>query len=154
LHDSIQEIFLDIYQRRGKQHIPISNLKAYLFTALKNRIWKTQIQQRKTEVKEIDDSMFSEFRLDYGFQEQMINIEISKAVQLRLQNAIVSLSPGQKEIIYLKFEEELGYPEIAEILSITIESARKQLYRALLSLRHSLDSKTFAALFFLFRKKI
>jgi len=40
------------------------------------------------------------------------------------------------------------------LMNITIESARKQLYRALLSLRHVLDNEVFLTLFSYFRKKV
>ncbi len=152
--DALQEIFLDLYLKRDKAHIPVSNLKAYLFTSLKNTIRKKQIRNKRFENKEVNDKLLGEFNIEYSFQDQLINIEISEEKQTRLQKAIITLSPGQKEIIYLKFEQGLEYPEIAQLMSITIESARKQLYRALLSLRHVLDNEVFLTLFTYFRKKV
>jgi len=154
LHDAIQEIFMDIYQKRGKQHITIDNLKAYLFIALKNAILKKILQNRVYDDEVGEDHHHNEFNIEYSFQDELINREISEEKRLRLQQAIVTLSPGQKEIIYLKFEEELGYTEIARLMSITIESARKQLYRALLSLRQVLDNESFLILFSILRKKM
>jgi RNA polymerase sigma factor (sigma-70 family) len=154
VNDALQEIFLDLYLKRNKTHVPISSPKAYLFTALKNTILKKQIQNRKYTNKEIDFSVMSEFNIEYSFQDQLINAEISKEKSARLQQAIVTLSPGQKEIIYLKFEQELEYSEIAQLMNITIESARKQLYRALVSLREVIDNELFLTLFYFFRKKI
>lgn len=152
--DALQEIFLDLYLKRNKSHIPVSNLKAYLFTSLKNTIRKKQIRNKRFENKEVNDKLLGEFNIEYSFQDQLITMEISEEKQARLQKAITTLSPGQKEIIYLKFEQGLEYPEIAQLMSITIESARKQLYRALLSLRHVLDNEVFLTLFTYFRKKI
>jgi len=152
LHDAIQEIFIDIYQKRSKLHIPISNLKAYLFIALKNNILKKLEQKRKFDTNEVDDNMLGEFNIEYSFQEQLIKNEISDELHSNLQHAILKLSPGQKEIVYLKFEEGLGYSEIAELMNISIESARKQLYGALQSLRQLLDNKSFTILLSIFRK--
>ncbi len=154
IHDAIQEIFIDLYQKRGKKHIPISNLKAYLLIALKNAALKKILQNRIYDDKEADDHLFDEFNIEYSFQDQLINREISEEKHQRLQKAIVTLSAKQKEIIYLKFEEGLQYPEIASLMNITVESARKQLYRALLSLRQILDNETFLVLFSILRKKI
>lgn len=153
LHDAIQEVFLDLYQKRSNSHIPVYNPKAYLFVALKNSILKKILQTRKFEDKEVDDSTLGEFNIEYSFQEQLINHEISETKRLHLQQAILALSLGQKEIIYLKFEENLGYKEIADLMNISIESARKQLYRALLSLREILDKEAFYTLFSIFIKK-
>lgn len=152
VNDALQEIFLDLYLKRNKTQI--SSPKAYLFTALKNTILKKQIQNRKFSSKEIDFSTMSEFNIEYSFQDQIINAEISKEKSALLQQAIVTLSPGQKEIIYLKFEQELEYSEIAQLMNITIESARKQLYRALVSLREVIDNELFLTLFYFFRKKV
>ncbi len=150
LHDALQEVFMDLYQKRNKLHTPITNLKAYLFIALKNNLVKKLLQYRKFEDKVIDDSVMGEFNIEYSFFDQQIICEISEEKRLRLQRAIVSLSPGQKEIIYLKFEEELGYKEIAILMDITVESARKQVYRALVALRETLDNNCFNVFFSFF----
>jgi len=154
IHDAVQDIFMDLYQKRSKKHIPICNLKAYLFIALKNAILKKILQYRIFDDKVVDDHLLDEFNIEYSFQDQLISREISEEKRQRLQNAIVTLSPKQKEIIYLKFEEELEYTEIARLMKITVESARKQLYRALLSLRQIIDNETFIILLSILRKKV
>jgi RNA polymerase sigma factor (sigma-70 family) len=153
VQDSVQGIFIDLYQKRVKKHFPIRNLKAYLFIALKNSILQKILQNRIYNDKVADNYQLNEFNIEYSFQDQMINLEISKEKHLRLQNAIVKLPSKQKEIIYLKFEEELEYTVIARLMKITVESARKQLYRALLSLRQILDNQTFLILLSILRKK-
>jgi len=154
LNDAVQEIFMDLYQKRSKKHIPISNLKSYLFIALKNTILKKILQNRIDVDKVVDDNLLGEFNIEYSFQDQLINREISEEKRQLLQNAIITLSSKQKEIIYLKFEEEMEYTEIARLMKITVESARKQLYRTLLSLRQILDNETFLILFLVLRKKV
>jgi RNA polymerase sigma factor (sigma-70 family) len=153
LRDSVQEIFLDLYQKRGKHVAPIHKIKPYLMIALKNSILKKLHQGRKFEDLKVDDHLMGEFYVEYSFQDQLISRETSDHTKLRLQQAISTLSSRQKEIIYLKFEEELGYREIALMMNITVESARKQLYRALFSLKETLDSEVFHLLFCIFLKK-
>jgi RNA polymerase sigma factor (sigma-70 family) len=152
LSDSVQEIFLDLYQKRGKHFAPIHKIKPYLMIALKNSILKKLLQGRKFEDMEVDDRLIGEFHIEYSFQDQLISHETSDHTKRRLQQAISTLSPRQKEIIYLKFEEELGYQEIAVIMDISVESTRKQLYRALFSLRKTLDKEEFYLLFCIFSK--
>jgi RNA polymerase sigma factor (sigma-70 family) len=48
---------------------------------------------------------------------------------------INTLPPRQKEIIFLRFYEGLSYDEIADIMSISINSAYKLLYKALENLQ-------------------
>jgi len=153
LLDSIQDVFAEMYERRGKPNNNISNPKAYLFIALRNSIIKKLVRLQKYKTEEIEDGKREEFRTDFNFQDQMISSETSQEKRLLLQEAILKLSPGQKEIIFLKFEEGLGYNDISKVMDITVESARKQLYRALVSLRHILDKETIFNFFYTLTKK-
>lgn len=155
VHDSIQEIFIDLFEKRNKLGVNIQNLKPYLFIALRNSLIKKITKIRKYEMLEITDNQDNiPFYIEYSFQEQLIEKEISIEVNDKLHAAINSLPARQKEIIYLKFEEELSYEQISEIMTISIESARKLLYRALLSLREKVHPKMFIALFLIFQKRI
>ncbi len=151
--DSVQDVFIEMYEKRGKSHPDIMNPKAYLFIALKSSIFKKLKRLQKTGEKERNSELPVEFRAEYSFQDQLISQEITEEVRRHLRNAIENLSVGQKEIIYLKFEEGLGYVEIARIMEITVESARKQLYRALTALRNTMDPKVLFNLFSVFLKK-
>jgi RNA polymerase sigma factor (sigma-70 family) len=154
LYDSVQEVFMDIYQKRGKPHISIGNLKSYLFISLRNSILKKMMHDRKFDAVEQEVKKTGEFQVEYSFEDQWISNEISEGTRNKLQQAVQNLSPGQKEIIYLKFEEGLGYPEISEMLGITQESARKQLYRAMLSLRHIIGNEHVLIFYTLFLKNV
>lgn len=154
VRDALQEVFTDLYLKRDHIHIEIENLKGYLFTALKNNLLKKILKQKKFGFDDIDTIKAElHFENEYSFQDQLIEMEISIETRQKLRHAIENLSSKQKEIIFLKFEEEMDYPEIAKILNITVESARKQLYRALKSLRELLDPKTLQLFFAFFRKK-
>lgn len=154
VQDALQEVFIDLYLKRDKVNIEIDNLKGYLFIALKNNLLKKILKRKRTGFEDIDTLQPElHFEVEYSFQEQLIRLEISEETKQKLTDAINTLSPKQKEIIFLKFEEELDYPEIAKMLSITVESARKQLYRALKSLRNLIDPKMLQIFFFIFSKK-
>ncbi|MGV8096825.1 MAG: RNA polymerase sigma factor [Mangrovibacterium sp.] len=154
VRDALQEVFTDLYLKRDHVHIEIENLKGYLFTALKNNLLKKILNKKRFGFDDIDAVRPElRFEIEYSFQDQLIQMEISRETKQKLHHAIESLSSKQKEIIFLKFEEELDYPEIAKILNITVESARKQLYRALKSLRELLDSKSIQLFLHFFTKK-
>lgn len=148
VHDCLQEVFIDLFLKRQKINVRIENLKSYLFVALRNCLIKKIKQNKKFESLEKDRfSEEIEFNIEYSFQDKLIELEISNEIKQKLHNAIVNLPDRQKEIIYLKFEEGLDYKEISTILKISVESARKLLYRALLSLREVIDKKVIHLLF-------
>lgn len=143
VHDCLQEIFIDLFLKRTKLNVDIKNLKAYLFIALRNCLVKKITKNKKFEFTDFKDNKFEfNFDIEYSWQEKIIEEENSNRIKEILQKAIKKLPPKQKEIIYLKFEEELKYTEISEIMGISIDSARKLLYRALLSLRSDVLSDT------------
>lgn len=143
VHDCLQEIFIDLFLKRTKLNVEIKNLKAYLFIALRNCLIKKIKTNKKFEFTDFKDNKFElNFNIVYNWQEKIIEEENSSKIKEILQKAIKNLPPKQKEIIYLKFEEELKYTEISEIMCISIDSAHKLLYRALLSLRSDIHSET------------
>lgn len=136
IRDCIQEIFIDLFLKRSRISVKIENLKPYLFVALRNCIGKkvTRISKFNSLSSSLDQNDQG-FNIEYSFQDKIIEIEVSNEIKEKLHAAINKLPERQKEIIYLKFEEEMDYNEIAYILKISVESARKLLYRSLLSLR-------------------
>jgi RNA polymerase sigma-70 factor (ECF subfamily) len=56
----------------------------------------------------------------------------------RLAAALVELAPLDREVISLRFEEELALPELAQRLGVPLPTAKARLYRALARLRERL----------------
>ncbi|MDO5974045.1 RNA polymerase sigma factor [Flavivirga jejuensis] len=153
VHDSLQEIFIDLFLRRKKNRVTIKNLKSYLFVSLRNSLIKKMTNSRKFESLIDKKNTEINFNVEYSHQVNLINNEISKEVSEKLGKGITLLPSKQKEIIYLKFEEGMDYSEISNIMKISVESARKLMYRALLSLRKTLDPELFNIFILIFFKK-
>lgn len=153
VRDCIQEIFVDLFLKRKKVSREIDNLKSYLFVSLRNCVLKKAEKTMKLESVGGYEENGETFYTEYNFLDKYIELEISRELKEKLQLNIKNLPSRQKEIIYLRFEEEMDYPEIARILKISVESARKLLYRALLTLRKTVDPSVAQTLFFFFFKK-
>jgi RNA polymerase sigma factor (sigma-70 family) len=52
-----------------------------------------------------------------------------------LLEALSKLSPRQKEVVYLKFYENLSYHEITELTSLNYQSVRNYIHQAIQALR-------------------
>jgi RNA polymerase sigma factor (sigma-70 family) len=138
VNDCIQEVFIDLYQKKKKTGVKIKKIKPYLFVAIRNGIVKQLTKEEKRKSVSIDDISIA-FNVEYSDEQKQISKETSSEIIEKLEKAVVNLPAKQKEIVYLKFEEGLDYDDIADIMNITVESARKSMYRALLSLRKLLD---------------
>src|SRR5690554_5203840 len=154
VRDCIQEIFVSLFLKRKRKSRKIINLKSYLFVSLRNCIAKKSKTPGKLKsIDAVEDENSELFHTEYLFQHQNFGFELPDELLKKLQQNINNLPSRQKEIIYLKFEEEMEYPEIAFILNISVESARKLLYRALVTLRKTIDPKFAQTLLLIYFKK-
>lgn len=130
VEDSIQELFLTLYTK--KEHLSdTDHLELYLLKALKLTIYgKMRKEKRMAFRKENDDSFHLEFLIETDESE---TIEQEK-IDLILRS-LKELSPLSREIIYLKFYSDLTYQEIGKLLGMKPDSAKKQVYRIVSSLR-------------------
>ena len=83
------------------------------------------------------------FDPEYSVESIMIEKEEENELKLKISAALNQLPSKQKEALYLRYNESLDYPEVAKLLEISVESARKQVYRALKTLRETHDVNTF-----------
>lgn len=129
--DAIQDTFFKLYITREKlQHV--DNITAYLFMTFKHRLIDLKRIERKDEnIESVSDS----FTIHVTVLEDIIDLENSEIVKKKVASLLNSLTVNQREIVYLKFMTGLQHREIAEVLSINEESARKLLYRAMEKMR-------------------
>ena len=149
--DCIHDLFLDLHKYRG-QLGATDSIRFYLFRALRRVIHK---QKLKNSLLNLNQNMEKALRSQASaFEETLIHSEIQQENLDLLQNAIRQLTKVQQRALFLKFEQNLSYPEIASLLNISVESARTNMYRALKSLRKSLSKNRISLnLFFHFRPK-
>ncbi len=72
--------------------------------------------------------------------DNLIETEIANIVKEKIKKLLESITPNQREVVYLKYVVGLQHSEIAEILGIHEESARKLLYRAMEKLRNKISN--------------
>ena len=148
--DALQEVFMDLYLRRNKLNLDYEKLKYYLLLALKRSLIKKMEAGRKL-IHKFNESI--DFQPDYSIEFQIIEHEKDEEIRFRVLHALNQLPAKQKEAIYLRYNESLDYPEVAKILHITVESVRKQVYRALKTVKEIIDNQSITILFSIFLKK-
>lgn len=136
IKDCIQEVFFTLI-KNGSNLGPTNNIRFYLLKALKNKIIRELNSKHPTE-------MLNDFQGDFDskfvFESDLEQIEIVKERGEELRQALKGLSSKQREIIYLRYECNLGYSAICEIMQIQIEYARKLTYRAIVKLKKIIQS--------------
>jgi RNA polymerase sigma-70 factor, ECF subfamily len=112
-----------------------SNLKAWLFTILRN-VWLNQVRKRRF------GPQFVEIADCHGIADAIVqsskdahDIYVSKMETTRVRGAIQELPIEFREIIVLREYEELSYREIASVLGCPAGTVMSRLARARTKLR-------------------
>jgi RNA polymerase sigma factor (sigma-70 family) len=126
IEDAVHDLFIKLWTNRATLGTPLS-VKNYLYKALRSILFrKLAARSRFTEMSDGDPLGF-----EVSFDQLVIANEEEQALQTKIKAAIGTLPPRQQEIVYLRFYESFGYPEIADIMDITVASTYKLLYKAL-----------------------
>jgi RNA polymerase sigma factor (sigma-70 family) len=128
LEDCIQELFIELWQSTSR--LPVKSVRAYLLKSLKYKILKT-FRRRRTLLPITDgQGVFVWSHEDY-----LIAGEESALNNKKVLSALGRLSNRQKEIVYLKYFQNLSYEEISDVMNINYQVARNLLYQAIKSLK-------------------
>lgn len=135
--DSIQEVFLWLAQNYAKVD-RIQHFEAYLFQSVRRNV----LSRLKAETTSgINHYRFSQHAANFeenifpSAEYTTIEKEISDESKEKILIAIEQLPDYLKEIIYLRFYQEMPYKEIGKILSISEQVARNYALRAIKRLR-------------------
>ncbi|AWW28770.1 RNA polymerase sigma-70 factor [Echinicola strongylocentroti] len=130
--DFVQEIFLDLWNRREK--LQIKNLYAYLYQASKYRLMD---HIRKLEQQEHFIDEFNHILVDSPIEDLLHY----KELDARIKECLEALSPKCKRIFYLSRYDHLSNQEIAQQLKISKSTVENQINKALNHLRNSPEVK-------------
>lgn len=130
--DCIHDLFVYIWNFRERVSVPDST-KAYLMVSLRRRLFDkgSKIDTLTTGLENVDQPGI----LTEGAEEKWIQREQDAARQQQLDKAMNTLSERQREIIFMKYYQQMDYEEIGRIMDLNYQSARNLVTRALTALR-------------------
>jgi RNA polymerase sigma factor (sigma-70 family) len=129
VEDAIHDIFIDIYDRKDNFE-RIRNMKYYLFSALRYRIYFLQKDRYLFDLENCDE-LFESDTPEKKYLEQ----EEANAQQQFVDRMLSHLNPHQREVIHLRLIEKLSFDQIAEIIKINPQSVQNLFGRAIAKLR-------------------
>lgn len=130
----VQDVFVRIWHNRAKLN-PDSNIKAYLYKAIKNQTLQ-HLRHLKIEIR--TEYMHNPGNPHNNPEKPLEEQQIAKAVY----EAIAELPPHRRLIFTLSKYDHYTYAEIAEIQNISIKTVETQMGRALRFLRKRLAHLT------------
>ncbi|WP_138991082.1 RNA polymerase sigma factor [Larkinella sp. C7] len=147
LKDCIQELFIEIWNRKLTLSSP-DNVKAYLFSSLRRKIYreahKLPLFHHESADAE-DGGLHVEFSPEWWLIE-----EESLAERTRKMGYLLNLLPKrQREVIYLKYYQELSRDEIAQVMAISPQTVSNLIQLAFMNLRDRIKTVSISLFAFL-----
>lgn len=138
ISETVQDLFVKLWKNRKTiRHTP--SVKNYLYKSYRRLLVEKLHFSARVIAFPITEEII-QFNFELGHDQILMRKERQAELQIALEKALSQMSNRQREIIYLKFYEDMSYDEIAELLGITVKGTYKLLYRALDSLRDNLGN--------------
>jgi len=128
--DAFQQTWLRVAERIGR-YDAARPFGPWLFAVARNLALDHLRRRRPESLEEIDEP---------AAPRDSDPLDRAAAGQRRagLAEAVAGLAPLDREVLTLRFEEELALPQLAETLGVPLPTAKARLYRALARLREKL----------------
>ena len=134
--DSIHDLFVEIWASKENLSVPDS-VKAYLISSIKRKILFTLKKIRSTRV-EMKSMPAEVVRCK---EDQLITEQYMLDQQYTIKKALKHLTKRQRQVIELKYFENLSYEEIANRMSIRTDSIYNLVSKAMGNLERELGKK-------------
>lgn len=141
--DCIQDLFVKLHNNRASLS-PTTNPKFYLLFSLKNMIIDAIAKNRRLTYVSPEDMPFI---ATYHYLSDQDEAENEEEIKEKFEQVLNMLNPRQKEAIYLRFQLDLSYEEISQLLGINYQSARNLIHRSISKIRENMEFTLFLALF-------
>lgn len=134
--DVVHDIFYKLFINK-KNLYNVKNITAYLFRACRNHLLNIQKKSDKILDFAFENSTVETltFKTEITVLDALISEEEAAKLKKTVEELINSLTPRQREAIYLRYMQEMDYEEIASLLNMSPNSARRLVFRGMESLR-------------------
>lgn len=139
--DCIQDIFVKIYKNRTRLSTT-DNPQLYLFRALKNKLIDEIRSDKFLTYVSPEDLHFS---VEYYYDPEDDN-EPDSEVKDKFEKVMSLLTERQKEALYLRYQMEMSYQDISQLLNINYQSVRNLVHRAVEKVRAEMEWTLFVLL--------
>jgi RNA polymerase sigma factor (sigma-70 family) len=132
LEDAIHDVFIDLWRRREFLS-EVTEMKFYLFKALRNQLYRSGKRNVFDKSENIDD--FLDYLITISSEQESIESENHADQVQNINYAISKLSPRQQEVINLRFFHGLGLDETAQLMGLSKQSVSNLLFKSYAVLR-------------------
>jgi len=145
VQDCIQDLYVDLWNQR-KNLSDTDSITYYLFAALRRRILK---ELKRNTGHDYDLSSHLLYVSDASTEDIILLEELTIEKKEKVAEAMQKLTKRQREVIKLRYYQNVNNEEIAERLSIKVESTYNLISKAIQLLKkHLIKSSLLISIFF------
>ena len=147
-NDAVQDLFVKVWVRRASIG-QVRKIKPYFFTALRRQALN---QLRDSQLRALQIGGLPRPDIDFSPEEIVVRNEEYVNLQNKIAVLLNELPQRQKEVIYLRYFEEMDYNQIAEVMGIHYQSVLNLTQKALQKLRTARLLTLLLSLSYLYRE--
>jgi RNA polymerase sigma-70 factor (ECF subfamily) len=127
--DTFQQTWVQVAERIGRYDAD-RPFGPWLFTVARNLALDHLRRRRPESLDDVDEPA-----APAGVEGDPLAHAVARERTGRVAVALLALAPLDREVLSLRFEEDLALPQLAETLGVPVPTAKARLYRALARLR-------------------
>ncbi len=137
--DFFQETWIRVLER-GHQYDGKSRFEGWLFTIARNLVIDWQRQRKTQSLDALTDSdQAHPLQLPDQRTTSALDAVLNTEKDIQVQGAMAQIAAVYREVLLLRFQEELQIEEIAAVLGAPASTVKSRLYRGLEALRSALQ---------------
>ncbi|WP_373514217.1 RNA polymerase sigma factor [Persicitalea sp.] len=134
VRDCIQDLFLHVWERRDSLNADIPP-KPYLMASLRRMMHRAAEKLPQVLDPQSDSSNHTLVRIEFSVEKRYIQRESARLLSEQLKTLLDELPLRQKEVIYLKFYQDLSRCQVAMVMDIAPQTVSNLLQMALRKLK-------------------
>ncbi|MEO6818888.1 MAG: RNA polymerase sigma-70 factor [Ginsengibacter sp.] len=135
--DVVQDVFLSLWKRRNELNL-LGSLAAYLHTSVRYKCihYIEKNITRRDYIIQLEELIVNEYPANAETTLQL------KEVQQTIDKTVAKMPPKMQEVYKLSRQQQLSHKEIAENMSVSVETVKKHIHHALHLIRKDLPIQT------------
>lgn len=143
--DNIQDLFLILWERRQNLSGDIA-VKPYMMASLRRLMHRGTMSRPILSDTSIEENN-GNFDIEFSVEEEYIENESSLVVTQKLKKLLDELPLRQKEVVYLKYFQEMDRSQISEVMNISPQTVSNLLQIAIKQLKKHWKSELLILIF-------
>ncbi|WPP51816.1 RNA polymerase sigma factor [Catalinimonas niigatensis] len=139
IEECAQQLFVELWQTRQRLS-DVSTIRPYLYKSFRRKLLKNITVSSAVAYL---DSHLQSFSVEVSREMEIMYAERTDVQSKILNEALKSLSDRQREVIFLKFYDQLSYAEISVIMGCNAKVAYDLVFKAIKKMRTFIPKKEF-----------